>query len=96
MLMVLAALLGGLGLFSVISRRTLLGILVGIQLMLIGASMTFVLAGISSGARVLGLTVGLFIVLGGVAQLVGGYALTTRLFYLKRGISIRELRSLKR
>ncbi len=95
MLIILAALLGGLGLFSVASRRTLLGILVGIQLMLIGASMSFVLAGISSESRVLGQIVGLFIILGGVAQLVGGYALATRLFYLKRKIAIRELRSLK-
>ncbi|MDR3607470.1 MAG: NADH-quinone oxidoreductase subunit K [Oligoflexia bacterium] len=96
MLIVLAAMLGGLGLFSVISRRTLLGIFAGIQLMLIGASMTFVLAGVASGAPLHGHIVGLFIILGGVAQLVGGYALSTRLFYLRRQIGIQELRSLKR
>lgn len=96
MLMLISGLLGGLGLACVVSRKTLLGILVGIQLMVLGASMTFVLAGISSGARVSGHVVALFIVLGGVAQLVGGYALSVRLFYLKNKVEIHELRSLKR
>jgi NADH:ubiquinone oxidoreductase subunit K len=95
MIVWLAGLIGVLGLASILSRKTLLGTLVGIQTLILGCSMTFVLAGISGGERVQGTLFATFILLSGVAQLVAGYALVIRFFYLKKGTEMRELRSLK-
>lgn len=94
-MMLVAGLIGALGLACMVSRRTLLGLMVGIQLLVLGSAMMFVLAGISSGARVEGHLFGLFIALSGVAQLAGGYALAIRLFYLKNRTQMDQLRSLK-
>jgi len=96
MMMLLAGVVGAMGLVCILSRRTMLGLMVGVQLLVLGATMMFVLAGIVSGARIEGHLFGLLITLGGVAQLVGGYALAIRLFYLKGRIRMSELRSLKK
>jgi NADH:ubiquinone oxidoreductase subunit K len=94
-MMWVAGLIGSLGLVCIISRRTLLGLLIGIQILILGSTMMFVLAGISSGLRVQGYIFGLFITLGGVVQLVVGYALAIRLFFLKKRIAMEELQALK-
>jgi NADH:ubiquinone oxidoreductase subunit K len=94
-MMWVAGLIGSLGLVCIISRRTLLGLLIGIQILILGSTMMFVLAGISSGLRVQGYIFGLFITLGGVVQLVIGYALAIRLFFLKKRIAMEELQALK-
>ncbi|OFZ20093.1 MAG: hypothetical protein A2X94_09285 [Bdellovibrionales bacterium GWB1_55_8] len=96
MILLVSGLLGGLGLACIVLRRTLLGILVGVQLLILGATMMFVLSGISSGARPEGHLFGFFIVLGAVAQLAAGYALAIRRFYLRGQIDMDELRTLKR
>lgn len=90
-----AALLGGLGLVCMIVRRTLLGVLIGSQLLVLGGTTMMVMAGVAAGVPVEGHLFALFILLGGVAQLVAGYALATRTFLLKRRASIDELRSLR-
>jgi len=95
MMMWIAGLIGGLGLVCMISRKTMLGLLIGIQVLILGSTMMFVLAGISSGMRVQGYIFGLFITLGGMVQLVVGYALAIRLFFLKKRISMEELQALK-
>jgi NADH:ubiquinone oxidoreductase subunit K len=95
-MMWLSWLIGGVGLACLIWRKTLLGIMVGIQLLILGSTLVFVLAGISSGVRLEGHVVALFVVLGGVAQLVAGFALAVRLFYLRSKTEMSELRSLKR
>ncbi|MCM2278028.1 MAG: NADH-quinone oxidoreductase subunit K [Oligoflexia bacterium] len=96
MIMTVAGIIGGLGLVCIISRRTLLGILIGLQLLAIGAALVLVLAGVASGARVDGQVFGFLIVLSGLAQLAGGYALAVRFFYLKSKNDMEELRSLNR
>lgn len=95
MMMLVAGIVGALGLTCMIARRTLLGLMVGVQLLVLGSTMMFVLAGISSGERVQGHLFGMFIALGGVAQLAGGYAIAIRLFYLKNRTKMDELRALK-
>ena len=95
MMMLVAGTIGGLGLVCMISRKTMLGLLIGVQLLVLGSTMMFVLAGLASGLRIQGYIFGLFITLGGVAQLVVGYALAIRLFFLKKRISIDDLQVLK-
>jgi NADH:ubiquinone oxidoreductase subunit K len=95
MMMWVAGLIGGLGLVSMISRRTLLGLLIGIQLLVLGSTMMFVIAGISSGRANQGHVFGLFITLGGIVQLVVGYSLAIRLFFLKKKNLLVELKALK-
>jgi NADH:ubiquinone oxidoreductase subunit K len=94
-MILVAAALGGMGLVCMLYRRTLLGLLIGVQLLALGATMIFVLAGASSGSLIQGHVFGLFITLGGIAHLVVGYALAVRLFYLKRRAGMDELRYLK-
>lgn len=91
----LSGMIGGLGLICLVWQRTLLGIMIGIQLLILGATMIFVLAGISAGDRLEGHVVALFVTLGGIAQLVAGFALAVRMFYLRNKTEMSELRSLR-
>jgi NADH:ubiquinone oxidoreductase subunit K len=103
MLMIIAGVIGAMGLISVVFRRTLLGLLIGIQLMFLGATMMFVLSGIFASAgvsseslpRVHGQVGGLLIALGAVGQLAAGFSLAIRQFYLKNRTEMDDLRSLK-
>ena len=94
-MMILAGIIGAFGLICMVSRRTLLGLLIGIHLLILGSSMMFVLAGLNTGLAVEGHLFGLFILLGGIAQVVVGYALAIRLFFIKKRISLDDLRMLK-
>ena len=52
MLLLASAILGAIGFVSMVTRRSLLGLSTGIQLVLLGATMMFVFAGQRSGAGV--------------------------------------------
>ena len=91
----LAGIIGGMGIACMIVRKTLLGVLIGIQLLIIGSIMMFVVAGLLAGNPMKGHIFGLFITLAGMAQLVAGCALAIRMFFLKKTISMDELRTLK-
>ena len=95
MMTLVGAIVGGMGLISILQRRTLLGLMIGIQLLVLGATLSFVVVGISANARASGHLFALFVVLSAVAQLVGGYALAVRKFYLKNNVFIDEQRSSK-
>lgn len=87
--------LGGVGLIGLIYKKTMLGLIVSMQTMILGAAILFVFSA-SERMQMDGLAFALFIVITGLVQSIGGYALATRLFYLKNGTSVSELRSLKR
>lgn len=91
----IAAALGGLGLVCILLRKTLLGVLVGVQLLTIGATMVLLLSGAASGEWIEGHALGLFVSLSGVAQLAAGFALAVRLFYLRKRAGMDQIRLLK-
>ena len=94
-MMIIAGALGAVGLISIISRKTFLGVLVGIQLLILGAASAFIMAGIQSHNAVDGPLFAFFIVLSGVAQLVAGYSLLMRFYSLKSSAEMKEMESLK-
>ncbi len=94
-MMFLAGLIGALGFVCILIRQTLLGALIGTQLLALGAAMIFVMAGASAGVRLDGHVFAFFISLEAIAQLVVGYAFAVRLFYLRNRVDMSELRSLK-
>ena len=79
----LFAILGSLGIACMVVGKSLLKILIGMQLLILGASLLFVYAGIVIGTPVQGHIFGFFIILGGIAQLVVGFSLSMRVFILK-------------
>ncbi|MBC7691264.1 MAG: NADH-quinone oxidoreductase subunit K [Methylotenera sp.] len=95
MMVLISALLGGTGIICLLYRKSFLGFLIGTQLLVLGASSMIVSIGVSSKVIDQGYLFGFFIVLGSVAQLIIGFALAVRLFYLKNRTGMDELRSLK-
>lgn len=95
-MILIAAAMAGIGLACVLYRRTLIGILVGLQLMVLAASMMFMLAGLSSAAtRIQGQIAGLWVMMFGLVATVAGCAVSLRLFYLKRRASMEDVRALR-
>lgn len=92
---VVGVILGGLGLAAVFIRRTFLGVLIGVQLILLGTTSTFVLAGYTTGEHKKAFVFALLVTLGGVSQLVVGWALAVRLFHLGGDIRMETLRKLR-
>ncbi len=90
-MIVIAAAVTGMGLICTLIRRTLLGVLIGIQLMMLGATMIFVSA--KGGSE--GHLFGLFIALSTLVQLVSGLAIAARLFMLKKRAEMDEITLLK-
>ncbi|MGK5089847.1 NADH-quinone oxidoreductase subunit K [Bdellovibrionota bacterium FG-2] len=95
MILALPGIIGGIGLACIIFRKTLLGVLIGVQLLILGAVAAVVMAGIVSGRQVSGHVSGVLIFLSGVALVALGFALAIRMFYLRRRISMSELRTLR-
>ena len=94
--MIVAALLGGLGCICITLRRSLLGVLLGMQMLMLGATLLFVVAGSALGLSVRTNVLGLFALLGQVGLIVAGFALCIRLYSVKKSIAMDQLRSLKR
>ncbi len=95
MMMMVAALLGGIGLVCMLVRKTILGFLIGIQLLVLGATTTFVFVGSASGVLGQGQVFGFFIILSSVSQLIVGFAIAIRLFYLRKRTDLEGLNTLR-
>ena len=95
MILVVAA-LAGIGLACTLYRRTLLGVLLGLQLLVLAATLIFSLAGAQDTQMTAdGQAAGFLVSLYGLSLTVAGAALSVRLFYLKRKASLDDVRSLK-
>lgn len=90
----IAIAIGAVGLLAMLIKRTVLGMLVGIQLLLLGSTFFFILMGVVTDSTQ-GFLFGFFVVLSGVIQVVAGYALALKLFSLKGSTKLENLRTLK-
>lgn len=91
----IAAILCGIGIACLFFRQSFLGLLLGSQISFAGATLFLVVFGKKAGILLQGHVFGIFIVLVGLVQLTGGLAIATRLFFLKKSVSMNEVRSLK-
>ena len=91
-----SAALGGIGLAGLLYKKTMLGLIASIQLMVLGVGILFVFSGGEASMRMNGHSFAVFVVISGLVQSICGYALATRLFYLKNKTALSELRNLKR
>jgi len=87
--------LGTLGIICLLLRRSVMGVLIGIQLVFLGTSTALVLAGIQAGAHEDGHLFGVFVLLTGLGTVIVGFALAVRLFYINRSVRMERLGMLK-
>lgn len=93
--MLIGVLIGMIGIACLIFRQTMLGVIIGLQLTILGTTATFVLSGAGVGVESEGILFALFVLMGGICQIVIAYALATRLFYLKRNVEMKSITSLR-
>jgi NADH:ubiquinone oxidoreductase subunit K len=91
-----AALIGGIGVLCILRRRTLFGVVIGIQILMSGATLMLSVSGIAASARVEGQLSAILVLLGGIAQLAIGCLLSLRLFSERNRILLENVRTLKR
>lgn len=94
-MMLLGIALGGLGLVSLLCRRSLVGALIGIYLSTLGSAVLLVWVGRMSGGLSQGVVFGLFVLFCGIAQVAVGCSLALRLFYLRQDVEMDTLKRLR-
>jgi NADH:ubiquinone oxidoreductase subunit K len=88
----LAVVISTLGLIAILSKPNFMGLLVGFHLLGLGVSSSMVLhSGASTDADFFGFVA---ILLNGL-QILGGFALGLRLFYLRKRTGLNDLRELR-
>lgn len=83
------------GLFGIFSKKNLIGWLMGVHLLFQGFSLFGVLLAIESGLSLDGQVFGFIVLFLGFIIFISVFGVVIRLFYLKRGSSWNEVRSLK-
>ncbi len=94
-LLAVASALFGLGLFSILTRRAILGILIGLQTMFLGGGLLLAVSGASFGGPVRGQVMALFVGVASLATLVCGYGLLVRLFYQSKKSDMGQINNLR-
>lgn len=90
-----AVLLVALGILTVLIRRNLLGVLIGIQLMFMGVSLLFVTVGIISGKAPQGQVAALVSLLSSIGITSVGVTIYSRIFLLNGNIHASSIEKLK-
>lgn len=93
MMVAVALTLMGFGCVAVMTRRSFLGVVVGLQLLSYSLAWMFVSAG---KAVEKGHVIAMLVLLSGLAQLACGLAIAARVFLIKKTSSMRGLEELKR
>lgn len=94
-MMAVAVFLSGIGLFAVLSRPTLLGIILGFQMMTMGAGLVFVFSGSHAGELARGHVFASYLLVNGFVFFGSGLILTSRLFFLRKRAAVDEIRTLR-
>lgn len=94
-LIFIVGLLGAVGLACVCYKKTMIGVLIGLQLMGMGIAGVFVLSGIYARAQEEGILFAFVLVLGAGIPLAGGVALAIRRYYLRKNVEMDDLGNLK-
>ena len=97
LIVVLAILsLAGVGFYCLLATRNLIRVIVGLQLMIKGVALAFVLAGNTSGNMNLGQTLGLTVIVADTIVAVVGLAMAVQIRHRLGSLDVKELSSLKR
>lgn len=97
LIVVLAILsLAGVGFYCLLATRNLIRVIVGLQLMIKGVALAFVLAGNTSGNVNLGQTLGLTVIVADTIVAVVGLAMAVQIRHRQGSLDVKELSSLKR
>lgn len=95
MIITASAILGSLGIYCMVSKQSLLGIFIGFQLLIFGASLLLVSGAQESGVVLQGHSLALMLATSGICQLGVGFALAVRLFYLKRKPDVSQITDMR-
>jgi len=96
MIFLSCAVIAGFGLMALLTRKTLLGVLLGVQLLGLAGSLVFVVAGSQAGVALSGIVFAWLISISQVAVWVAGFALAGRFFLLRQSSKIEKAGELKR
>lgn len=96
MIFVSCAMIAGFGLMCLLLRKTLLGVILGVQLLGLAGALVFVVAGVESGVALSGGVFAWLISISQVAVWGAGFALIARFFLLRRSVDVENAGELKR
>ena len=91
----MGVILGMIGLVNILTRPTLLGVFQGGYFLFLGAALSVVTSAFHGSTSAKSHSVAIFILLSAVVFLSLGCAASIRAFYLRRNISMDEIRKLK-
>jgi NADH:ubiquinone oxidoreductase subunit K len=88
--------LAGIGLYCLLASRNLIRVIVGLQLLIKGVALAFVLGGNMSGNVSLGQTLGLTVIVADTIVAVVGLAMAVQIRHRLGSLDVKDLSSLKR
>lgn len=88
--------LAGIGLYCLLASRNLIRVIVGLQLLIKGVALAFVLGGNMNGNVSLGQTLGLTVIVADTIVAVVGLAMAVQIRHRLGSLDVKDLSSLKR